>query len=62
MHPPKMPPQELMRAWVSEWSKEGVAIDWEQVLPPKGFTVAVTIIELVNGIHNDRRSLSHLGR
>jgi putative transposase len=38
-HPPKMAPQEVMRAWTREWAKEGVAIDWEQLLPPKGFRV-----------------------
>ena len=26
-----------MRAWAKEWAKEGVAIDWEKLLPPKGF-------------------------
>jgi putative transposase len=34
-----MAPQEVMRAWVREWAKEGVRIDWEQVLPPKGLRV-----------------------
>jgi putative transposase len=38
-HPPKMAPQEVMRAWAREWTKEGVAIDWEKLLPPKGFRV-----------------------
>jgi putative transposase len=38
-HPPKMAPQEVMRAWTREWAKEGVAIDWEKLLPPKGFRV-----------------------
>src|ERR671915_155398 len=26
-HPPKMAPEEVMRAWVREWNKEGVPID-----------------------------------
>jgi len=38
-HPPKMAPQEVMKAWAREWAKEGIAIDWEKRLPPKGFRV-----------------------
>jgi putative transposase len=38
-HPPKMAPQEVMKACAREWAKEGVAIDWEKLLPPKGFRV-----------------------
>ena len=26
-HPPKLAPEEVMRAWVSEFNKEGVPID-----------------------------------
>ncbi len=25
--------------WAREWAKEGVTIDWEKLLPPKGFRV-----------------------
>lgn len=38
-HPPKMAPQEVMRKWAKELAKEGVAIDWQKLLPPKGFRV-----------------------
>jgi putative transposase len=38
-HPPKIAPAEVMRAWVREWAKEGVVIDWEKLLPPRGFKV-----------------------
>jgi putative transposase len=38
-HPPKMAPSEVMRAWAEEWAKEGVAIDREELLPPKGSRV-----------------------
>jgi putative transposase len=38
-HPPKMAPQEVMKARVREWAKEGVAIDWEKLLPPQGLKV-----------------------
>ena len=30
-HPPKMAPEEVMRRWVREWAKEGVAIDPEEL-------------------------------
>jgi len=32
------PHRRVIRAWVKEWAKEGVRIDWEK-LPPKGFRV-----------------------
>ena len=32
-HPPKLAPEEVMRAWVREFNKEGVAIDLEKLLP-----------------------------
>jgi putative transposase len=35
-HPPKMAPEEVMRAWVREWNEEGVAIDSEKLVPEKG--------------------------
>jgi putative transposase len=35
-HPPKLAPEELMRIWVREWAKEGVAIDLEKLLSAKG--------------------------
>jgi putative transposase len=35
-HPPKLAPEEVMRAWVREFNKEGVAIDLEKLLPEKG--------------------------
>jgi transposase len=35
-HPPKMAPEEVMRAWVREWNKEGVPMDLEKIMPKKG--------------------------
>src|SRR5215207_8119880 len=35
-HPPKLVPKEVMRRWVREWAKEGVAIDRERFSPPEG--------------------------
>jgi putative transposase len=26
-------------AWAREWAKEGVAVDWRKLLPPKGYLV-----------------------
>jgi putative transposase len=26
-------------AWAREWAKEGMAVDWQKLLPPKGFVV-----------------------
>jgi putative transposase len=36
-HPPKLAPEELMRIWVREWAKEGVAIDPEKFSEPRRF-------------------------
>jgi transposase len=35
-HPKKLAPEEVMRAWVREFDKEGVAIDLEKLVPEKG--------------------------
>jgi len=35
-YPPKLAPDEVMRVWVRGWAKEGVAIEWKKLLPPKG--------------------------
>jgi putative transposase len=36
-HPPKMAPEEVMRRWVREWAKEGVAIDPQELFGPRRF-------------------------
>ena len=28
-----------MMAWAKEWAKEGVKVDWNKFMPPKGFQV-----------------------
>jgi len=33
--PPKIAPEEVMKAWAREWTREGVTIDWHKLLPPK---------------------------
>jgi putative transposase len=36
-HPPKLAPEEVMRRWMREWAKEGVAIDAEELSGPRRF-------------------------
>jgi putative transposase len=36
-HPPKLAPEQMMRRWVKEWAKEGVAIDPEKLSGPRRF-------------------------
>ncbi len=34
---PKKPvPEEVLKRWAREWAKEGVAVNWQKLLPPKG--------------------------
>jgi transposase len=35
----KLAPEEVLRAWAREWAKEGVALDWQKLVPPGGFQV-----------------------
>jgi hypothetical protein len=37
--PRKPAPEEVLRVWVRELAKEGEAVDWQKLLPPKGFQV-----------------------
>jgi len=37
--PRKPTPKEVLMAWAREWTKEGVKVDWEKLLPPEGFRV-----------------------
>jgi putative transposase len=37
--PKKPAPEELLKSWAWEWAKVGVAVDWQTLLPPKGFQV-----------------------
>ena len=37
--PKKSAPEGVLMAWAKEWAKEGVALDWQRLLPPKGFLV-----------------------
>jgi putative transposase len=37
--PKKPAPEEVLMRWAREWAKEGVTVDWQELLPPKGFVV-----------------------
>jgi putative transposase len=37
--PRKPTPKEVLKSWAEQWLKEGVKVEWEELLPPKGFQV-----------------------
>jgi putative transposase len=37
--PRKPAPEEVLKAWAEEWTKDEVKVDWEKLMPPKGFRV-----------------------
>ena len=37
--PRKAAPEEVLKSWADQWRKEGVEVDWEKLLPPRGFQV-----------------------
>src|SRR5215212_2599237 len=37
--PPKPVPEEVAKRWAAEWAKEGKEVDWQRLMPPKGFRV-----------------------
>jgi putative transposase len=37
--PRKPIPEEVAKVWAEEWAKEGQQIDWERLMPPRGFRV-----------------------
>jgi putative transposase len=36
--PPKPIPEEVARTWAQEWAKEGQKVDWQKLMPPRGFS------------------------
>ena len=36
-HPRHGAPEEVLMMWARGWAKEGVALDWQKLSPPKGF-------------------------
>jgi putative transposase len=37
--PPKPIPEKVAKIWAAEWAKEGEKIDWQKLMPPRGFRV-----------------------
>jgi putative transposase len=37
--PPKPVPEKIAQIWAQEWAKEGKQIDWQRLMPPRGFQV-----------------------
>jgi len=35
----KPAPKEVLMAWADQWMHEGVNVDWQKLMPPKGFFV-----------------------
>jgi transposase len=35
--PPKPVPEEVAKRWAGEWAKEGKKIDWQGLMPPRGY-------------------------
>jgi putative transposase len=37
--PRKVAPEEVLMAWAKQWTNEGVTVDWQELVPPRGFEV-----------------------
>jgi transposase len=37
--PPKPVPEKVTKIWAKEWAKEGKEVDWQRLMPPRGFRV-----------------------
>ena len=37
--PAKPVPEQVAMIWAEEWAKEGKKIDWQRLMPPRGFNV-----------------------
>jgi transposase len=35
--PPKPVPEDVVKVWAREWAKEGMKIDWQRLMPPRGY-------------------------
>ena len=36
---PKPVPEKVAKIWAEEWAKEGGKVDWQRLMPPRGFRV-----------------------
>jgi putative transposase len=37
--PRKPAPEKVPKLWAAEWAKEGEKVDWQKLMPPRGFQV-----------------------
>jgi hypothetical protein len=37
--PRKPAPEEVLKSWAAEWAKGGEEVDWQKLMPPRGFQV-----------------------
>jgi transposase len=37
--PRKPAPEKVLRLWAAEWTKEGQEVNWQKLMPPRGFQV-----------------------
>jgi transposase len=35
--PPKPIPEKVAKIWAEEWAKEGKEVDWQRLMPPRGY-------------------------
>ena len=35
--PRKPLPEEVAKLWAEEWAKEGKKVDWQRLMPPRGY-------------------------
>jgi putative transposase len=35
--PQKPVPEEVAKVWAEEWAKEGIKVDWQRLMPPRGY-------------------------
>jgi putative transposase len=35
--PPRPVPEEVAKRWAAEWAKEGRKVDWQRLMPPRGY-------------------------
>ena len=35
--PPKPIPEKVAQIWAQEWAKEGKKVDWQRLMPPRGY-------------------------
>jgi transposase len=41
--PQKPLPEKVARVWAAEWAKEGKAVDWQRLMPPRGVSVCCRV-------------------